>query len=149
MIAALDTNLLVYAEGVNGLVRQREARSIIDRGRDRIILPDVVLAELFNVLTHKGRRTHAQAREAAGIWSAGYPVIAFSQWVEPALDLAAVHRLGIWDAAILATSAEAGCLVLLSEDMQHGFRWRGVTVVDPFAHPDHPLLARLCAESQS
>lgn len=31
--------------------------------------------------------------------------------------------------------------MLLSEDMQHGFVHRGVTVIDPFAEPAHPLLA--------
>jgi hypothetical protein len=32
-------------------------------------------------------------------------------------------------------------VVLLSEDMQHGFVYRGVTVINPFAEPAHPLLA--------
>jgi predicted nucleic acid-binding protein len=42
---------------------------------------------------------------------------------------------------ILAVTAEAGCRVLLSEDMHEGFTWRGVTVVNPFAAIVHPLLA--------
>ncbi|MGH9412468.1 MAG: PIN domain-containing protein [Terriglobales bacterium] len=147
MIAALDTNLLAYAEGVNGLVRQREARQIIDGAADRIVLPAIVLAELFHVLTRKGRRTHEQAHVAAQKWRSGYPVVENDRWLNAALDLAAAHRLGIWDAAILDAAADAGCALLLSEDMQHGFRWRGVTVVDPFAHPDHPLLIELLERS--
>jgi predicted nucleic acid-binding protein len=56
-----------------------------------------------------------------------------------AIDLAADHKLSIWD-AILAVAAEAGCRLLLSEDLQQGFTWAGVTVVNPFITPLHPLL---------
>ncbi len=57
-----------------------------------------------------------------------------------AADLANDHRLGIWDAVILSAASRAGCRMLLSEDMQNGFTWGGVTVVDPFASPMHELL---------
>lgn len=42
-----------------------------------------------------------------------------------------------------AVTAENHCRVLLSEDMQDGFTWRGVTVVNPYRIPSHPLLASL------
>jgi hypothetical protein len=35
----------------------------------------------------------------------------------------------------------------LSEDMQDGFSWRGVTVVNPFASKRHPLLDGLLDEA--
>jgi predicted nucleic acid-binding protein len=60
-----------------------------------------------------------------------------------ATDLAADHQLTIWDATILAAAAEAGCRLLLSEDMQGGFTWRGVTIVNPFAAIPHALLLQL------
>ena len=41
----------------------------------------------------------------------------------------------------LAAAAEAGCRLLLSEDLQDGFTWSGVTVVNPFAEKKHELLA--------
>ncbi len=60
-----------------------------------------------------------------------------------ALNLASVHRLQIWDAVILSAAASAGCRVLLSEDLQDGFTWNGVTVVNPFAPEPNALLAEL------
>ena len=33
--------------------------------------------------------------------------------------------------------------LLLSEDLQDGFTWRGVTVANPFSASPHPLLAGL------
>jgi len=53
--------------------------------------------------------------------------------------------LRIWDAIVLATAAEAGCQMLLTEDLQAGFTWGGVTVVNPFAVPPHTLLMGLLA----
>jgi predicted nucleic acid-binding protein len=60
-----------------------------------------------------------------------------------AMDLAADRGHSIWDSAVLAGSAEAECRLPLSEDLQEGFTWRGVTVTNPFAPTLHPILAAL------
>ncbi len=57
-----------------------------------------------------------------------------------AVELAGAHQLAIWDAVVLAAAAQASCDILLTEDLQDGFHWRGVTVVNPFAEPMSPLL---------
>jgi predicted nucleic acid-binding protein len=54
--------------------------------------------------------------------------------------------LRIWDAVILAAAASAGCRLLLSEDMQEGFTWNGVTVTNPFSAKKHRLLEELLEE---
>ena len=80
-------------------------------------------------------------------WRDGYSAQPTTeQTMLAATDLATDHDLSIWDAVILAASAEAGCRLLLSEDMQNGFAWRGLTVTNPFATTPHPLLATLLAE---
>ena len=65
-----------------------------------------------------------------------------------AADLATDHHLRIWDAVILSASAEAGCRLLLSEDLQEGFTWRGVTVTNPFSATPHALLRRLVVDAE-
>ena len=49
-----------------------------------------------------------------------------------AADVATDHRLGIWDSVMVAVAAEAGCRLLLSEDLQDRFflarRYRGQSV---------------------
>jgi predicted nucleic acid-binding protein len=57
-----------------------------------------------------------------------------------ALDPAADHLMPIWDALILSVAADQKCRLLLSEDFQHGFTWRGVTVLNPCQTPQHALL---------
>lgn len=52
---------------------------------------------------------------------------------DEAMEVATAHRLAFWDAVMLAAAAQANCRILLSEGLQDGFTWRGVTVRNPFA----------------
>lgn len=142
MTAALNSKVLAYAEGVDEPERQAEALAFIRSIPDgRLVVPAQALAELFNVLVRKARLERKTARSLVLTWRDAYPVLETSQTVlSRALDLAADHHLGIWDAVILAAAAEAGCRLLLSEDMQEGFIWGGVTIVNPFAPTPHKLL---------
>ena len=55
MRIALDTNVLVYAEGVNGADRQQRIHAVLTRlTADELVLPAQALAELFTVLTPQG-----------------------------------------------------------------------------------------------
>ena len=145
MKIALDTNVLAYAEGTNGAAMRDKALSLIERlPPDAIVLPVQTLGELFNVLVRKAKRRPTRARAAVLSWRDAYDMVETSAAVMVnATDLATDHRLAIWDSVVLAASAEADCRLLLSEDLQDGFTWRGVTVVNPFAATLHPLLASL------
>lgn len=134
MRVALDTNVLAYAEGVNGPERRQAALQVVrELAGDEVILPIQAVAELFTVLTRKARWPAAQARAAARQWIDSYTVFDTTAAVlADAMELAVAHHLARWDAVILAAAAQAECRLLLSEDMQDGFVWRGVTVRNPF-----------------
>ena len=145
MRIALDTNVLAHAEGVNGSERRDAALALVRRlPQAAAVIPVPVLGELFNVLVRKGRQSRRNARDALLSWRDAFPVVAASAEVMlAAADLAADHQLGIWDAVILSTASQWGCRLLLSEDLQEGFTWAGVTVVNPFSSPRHALLHAL------
>lgn len=142
MKIALDTNILAYAEGVNGIEKRDIILEIIRRlPQGAAIIPVQVLGELFNVLRRKAGKSPMEAREAMLSWCDTFPVVETgSDAMLTAADLATDHHFGIWDAVILSVSSRAGCRLLLSEDLQDGFTWGGVTVVNPFASPRHALL---------
>jgi predicted nucleic acid-binding protein len=131
---AVDTNLLVYAEGVNG--EERKLRAVDALGSfafDDVVVPAQALAELFTVLTRKARWPAARARAAVLGWHDACLVADTTATVLlEAMDLAAIHQYSLWDAIMLAGAAQAGCRVLLSDDMQAGFIWRGVEIRNPF-----------------
>lgn len=140
---ALDTNVLACAEGVGDARRCSAARKLIARlPGTLVVIPAQVLGELHRVLVGKAGRAPAEARTAILGWADAFDV-ADSTFgaMRAALDLAADHQMPIWDALILSVAADQQCRLLLSEDFQHGFTWRGVTVLNPFQTPLHPLLA--------
>jgi len=142
---ALDTNVLAYAEGVNGAARKVDALGLIQRlPAGAALLPVQALGELFQLLVRKANRTAAQARAAILGWRDAFPLIETSETViVGAAELAASHRFSFWDGVILASAAESGCRLLLSEDLQEGLTWNGVTVTNPFGVSPHPLLTDL------
>ncbi len=143
MKVALDTNVLAYAEGVNSAERRNTALDLVQTLRqESIVIPVQVLGELFNVLVRKAGRSRADARDALLSWCDAFPIVeTMPEVMLAAADLATDHRLGIWDAVILSAASQAGCRLLLSEDLQEGFTWGGVTVVNPF-RPDHHILLK-------
>jgi predicted nucleic acid-binding protein len=145
--AALDTNILAYAEGINGSDRRDSVLALLRNVRqDTILIPAQALGELFNVLVRKAGKSRRHARDALLSWSDAFPVVeTSSQTMQVAAGLATDHRMAIWDAVILSVASQAGCRLLLSEDFQEGFTWGGVTVANPFASPKHALLKALLA----
>lgn len=142
MKIALDTNVLIYAEGYNDSVKRDVVADLLDvLPPASVVIPVQALGELFNVLVRKAGRTRLEAGQVLLGWSDTYVTSPSSPEVMlAAVDLATVHQISIWDAVIFAAAVQAGCRLLLSEDFQHGFTWSGVTVVNPFASPQHALL---------
>ena len=145
MRIGLDTNVLVYAEGLNGAEKQQQVLAILKAlPRDLLVIPVQSLGELFHVLVRKGGYSPLEAQNALLGWSDSIAIADTSAAImTAAADLASRHQLSIWDSVILAASVDAGCRLLLSEDLQDGFTWTGLTVASPFASPLDPLLAAL------
>jgi predicted nucleic acid-binding protein len=145
MKVALDTNILAYAEGINGDERRRQATELVaSLPAGTIVIPVQALGELFHLLTRKVRRPPSEARAAVLAWQDAFSTQpTTSSVLASAMDLAADHNLASWDAVIVAATAEAGCRLLLSEDMHDGFTWRGLTITNPFAANRHPLLTSM------
>ena len=144
MRIAIDTNILIYAQGVDDPQRQQIATQVLERVRDHdALLPVQVLGELFSVLVKRGY-TRAQAKVVVAHWRGLCSTIeTTSALFMQAVDLAVRHKLQIWDALVLDAAADASCSILLSEDLQNGFVWRGVTVCNPFLAKPHRLIADL------
>ena len=97
-----------------------------------MVVPAQALGELFNVLVLKAKRSRDSARTSILAWRDAYPVGETSAAVMiDAVDLAHDHGMRIWDAVMLSVAATSECRLLLSEDLQDGFTWRGVTVATP------------------
>ncbi len=118
MRAALDTNVLGYVEGVNGEVLWQSAAALLQNlAPGAALVPVQALGELYNVLVRKSGWAGDQARRAILTWRDAFPLVPTTETaIIAAADLAADHKLGIWDSLIVATAAEGSCRLLLPED---------------------------------
>lgn len=146
---ALDTNILAYLAGVSRVAEDEDkiarARLLTERLSERceLVAPVQALGELFVVL----RRSGAQAEEARSIileFDDGFGSSATTaQTALSSADLVVDHKLQFWDALVVSAAIDAGCTLLLSEDMQDGFVARGMTIAQPFAAKPHSKLEAL------
>ena len=84
MRVALDTNILAYAEGVNGGARKKAALAIVKRlPSEETFVPVQVLGELYAVLVRKAERAPARARDAILSWQETFTSIETSMGFLP------------------------------------------------------------------
>jgi predicted nucleic acid-binding protein len=147
-----DSNILAYVAGVNRAPEDASkitaARKLLAQlaPRHTCILPVQALGELFIVLTRAGA-SRDEARDIVLRLREGFSIADTSDaTIAAALDLAAIHKLQLWYSVIISAAADTGCALLLTEDMQDGFIWRGVTLVNPFAATPHRRLAELITQ---
>ncbi len=142
MKLSFDTNVLVYAADIDAGPRHARAAELLERAAQAdCILTLQSLGEFFNATTKKARLPPAKAGAFVEAWRRVFPVHGADEAaLEDAMHAADRHRLAFWDAMIWATARQAGCRLLISEDMQDGWSLGGLLVVNPFEPGNTALL---------
>ena len=129
-----DTNVLVYTDDKAAPAKQRRALDLIAehrRARTGVVSLQV-LQEYFVTVTHKLHLDPRIARrkvELIAEFDVASPEVAD---ILAAIDLHRLHGVSFWDALVLRAAKQAGCSILLSEDMQGNREIDGVQIVNPF-----------------
>ena len=126
----VDTNILVYAFAADDPRSARAEALIADGG----IIGVQVLNEFTNVARRKLQWPWAQIEAALRVIEELFgPARPLTTAVHArAVKLARDHKLSFYDALIVVAAMDAGCNVLYSEDLQHGQRFEGLTIENPF-----------------
>jgi predicted nucleic acid-binding protein len=146
----VDTNVFVYARDTRDPVRQARAAQWLEHlWRTRAGRLSVqVLNEYFDTTTRKlvPGLSRDEAWQDVQLLLLGWrPRALDGQLLERAYALARGHRLSWWDALIVAAAQLQDCVILLTEDLQDGTAFGGVTVRNPFklaleqAQPEYGL----------
>jgi predicted nucleic acid-binding protein len=134
----LDTNILVYSIDSKAGLRGHLARRILDLAvhRDGWLTLQAV-SEFYAAATRKGHMPPADAAAQANDWLDLFPTLSASAASVRAALRAASHRhASYWDALLVATAAEGGCTMILTEDLADGTLLDGVRIVNPFGETD-------------
>ena len=136
MASFVDTNVLLYAVSTadEEAVKRAVARRVLDQ--EDLVLSVQVLQEFYVQATRPSkpeRLAHEPATALVESWLRFRVMETSVQLVQQALACALRWRISYWDAAIIEAARIGGCSELLSEDLQPGMNFAGVTVVNPFA----------------
>jgi predicted nucleic acid-binding protein len=131
---SLDANVLIYAYSAGEPAKARRALELIERAMAaECVVSLQTFSEFYHASTRKKLLPPRVARQQVEDWIASFRTTSTNAAsVLAALKHHQEANLSYWDALLLATLREAGCAVLLSEDMQHGTDYDGVTVLNPF-----------------
>ena len=110
------------------------ALSILDR--DDVVLSAQVLQEFYVQATRPTKAdplAHDSAVSLIESWLRFRVIETTAPLVQQALATAARWQVSYWDAAIVEAARIGNCPVVLSEDLQPGMNFAGVTMQNPFA----------------
>ncbi|HSY90596.1 MAG TPA: PIN domain-containing protein [Candidatus Binatus sp.] len=129
-----DTNVLIYADDQAAPAKQKRALELVAEHRRAKtgVVSLQVLQEYFVTITRKLQVDVRIARrkiELLAEFDVAAPEVAD---ILAAIDLHRLHGFSFWDCLILRAAKQAGCTVLLSEDMQDTRDIDGVRIVNPF-----------------
>lgn len=130
MTVFFDTNILVYAQQAGA--KGDRARALLAKGG---ILSVQVLNEFAAVAHRKLGQSWNDIGEAIddALALVDPPLPLTMALHVAARTIAADHGFSFYDALIIAAALDRGCDVLLSEDLQDGRTFEGLTIVNPFA----------------
>jgi predicted nucleic acid-binding protein len=130
----LDTNILIYATSLapDHAAKAPMARAWLQR-QDWGISTQVLMEFYANARQAQHRLLPTAAEDFVRALASSRPVQAVDkEIVLEALALRNRCYLSHWDAAILSSARRLGAHTVISEDMEHGRNYDGVTVQNPF-----------------
>jgi predicted nucleic acid-binding protein len=128
-----DTNVLVYSDDKSAPAKHRRALELVSEHRraGTGVVSMQVLQEYFVTVTRKLQVDARIARRKVELLSEFDVAAPDIPDILAAIDLHRLHGFSFWDALILRSAKQAGCRVLLSEDLQVR-EVDGVRIVNPF-----------------
>jgi predicted nucleic acid-binding protein len=131
--AALDSNILVYAELEPESDKGRLARRIIEWTAPRGVLAAQALLEFLAVVRRRRPDSLAGAMAKAQIWSTVFEIAPTTDSVVTAASaLVRNHHFQVWDAVIWSAAEVAGARLFLSEDLHDGLQLGAMRAINPF-----------------
>ena len=133
----LDTNVLVYSFDPESPDKQHHAQTLIQEAlrSQRGMISTQVVQEFLSLALRKFARpmsvgeAHDYLRNVLAPLCQHFPAISS---YDRTLLIQEETGFSFYDALIIAAASEAGCSMLLSEDMQHGRTVQGVAIFNPF-----------------
>lgn len=125
----VDTNILVYAL-LDDSHKQQTALNLLQSG---CVISTQVLNEFTNVARKKAKLEWQEIIDLSNAIQSLTEIIPLDLAIHNrALTIAASYGYSFYDSLIVAAALEAGCNLLISEDMQDAQKIQQLTINNPF-----------------
>ncbi len=132
----IDTNIFVYSQDGRDSTKQQQAAALLRKLRidGTGVISSQVIQEFCNVALKSDIQLPKHLLKDI-LESVLFPLLGHTPSIvfyENALDLQQTHQLSYYDALIVQAAIDLGCTTLYSEDLQHGQKYGGLTIQNPF-----------------
>jgi predicted nucleic acid-binding protein len=132
----VDTNVLIYAHDVDARSKHETAKKVLRElwGERNGVLSTQVLQEFYVNVTRK--IPHPISKDSARLVVSNYVIWCVDTThaeISTAFRIEDEHRIGFWDALIIASALKSGANRILSEDLNAGQTMAGIRIENPFA----------------
>jgi predicted nucleic acid-binding protein len=131
----LDTNVVVYAYDESNPQKQEVARRLLEGWLSgKIVISTQVLAEFASTMLHRISPPATADAVMRGLEAleAIRLIVPDAELVRRAVEARAAYGIHFYDGMIVAAAERAGCARILSEDLNAGQKYFGVTAANPF-----------------
>ena len=133
----LDTNIFVYSFDQNAAAKAKKSVQLIREAltTQKGVISYQVVQEFFNVALRKFAQPMQSADASEYLITVFRPLLAVHSspaLYAEALQIQAQSRLSWYDSLVVSAAIQARCDVLFTEDLQHGQRCGGLTIINPF-----------------
>lgn len=133
----IDTNIFVYTFDNTAPDKQKHCRDLIKKGLEtgKGVISFQVVQELINVATRKFKVPMRISDCRVYLERVLSPLLEGHPHVElcsKALEIVERYGFAFYDSLIIASAIESACPILYSEDLRHGQKIQGTTILNPF-----------------
>lgn len=146
-----DTNVLVYSRDPLERMKRELSRALIQEAitDGGFVVSTQVLVEFYRTVTRRKFVGPVEALQLVRLWSEHDTVPTSADLIVRGIQLHQSHSLSVWDGLIVQAALDAGCDLLLTEDLQHGRRFDDLEIVNPFLASAHEPRARYSAKAKA
>lgn len=125
----LDTNVILYLLSDRADKADQVEKILIEKPTVSV----QVINEFIYVSQRKMRLSLEESHQLANSLMRKCRVIPLiDETIKMAMQIARRYQFSHWDSLIIAAAQQSGCMILYSEDLQHGQRIDQLTLINPF-----------------
>ena len=130
----IDTNILVYALDNRDNDKMNKARNILRKViyENKPVISTQVINEFYVAATRKLNIDKTLIKTIVHNFKNMEIITSDLQLTENAINISIESQISFWDSLIIATAEKANCKLIISEDLNSGQTYQGISLINPF-----------------